>query len=117
LLSHSGDRIAAIPTGKPERYISGHILDFVRSVVSDADARHVEAKNSSVFESLRQLLQTIERSKLASDFPFPQVNEQQKSGGSMSPLDAAVAVLRWAKVITVSSPLRLTGNLIISLDI
>lgn len=101
LLSNSEQSITPIPTGEPEWYLSGQILDFVRSVVSGADTRHFNTKNDGVVESLRQLLQAVERSTSASDLSFPKAkDEKQSPGGSMPPLDAAVAVLRWAKGVT-----------------
>ncbi|KAH8678426.1 hypothetical protein BX600DRAFT_452045 [Xylariales sp. PMI_506] len=98
LVSPAHQKITDIAIEEPDWYFSGHIIGFIKSVVSDADAGHITTEQSNIISSLRHLLQTVERSTSVSDLSFPKTKDvKQQLESSMPPLDAAVAVLRWAK--------------------
>ena len=84
--------------GEPLWDHSAHIIDFVIAVVEDIGSRDIGPEASEVLSSLRNLVQTLEGRAAARDLSFPgaKVVEYQ-ADPPMPPLEAVVAVLRWAK--------------------
>lgn len=71
---------------------SGNIIDFIKAVVNDRAYTHVEAESVEVLSSLRSLAQALEDPRPARTSCLPQNNVPP-----MPPLDAVLAILRWAK--------------------
>ncbi|KAF2181556.1 hypothetical protein K469DRAFT_671308 [Zopfia rhizophila CBS 207.26] len=71
---------------------SGHIIDFVKAVVNDRDSRYVEPEAGEVLLSLRNLVKALED-------PTPIRNSYlpKAADSTMPPLEAVLAVLRWAR--------------------
>lgn len=75
-----------------------HIIDFVTAVVEDRGSRDISPEASEVLSSLRNLVQTLERPAAMRDLSFPEAKvAKYQADPSMPPLEAVVAVLRWAK--------------------
>ncbi|KAI0384226.1 hypothetical protein F5Y04DRAFT_238591 [Hypomontagnella monticulosa] len=77
---------------------SFHIIDFVKAVVEDRDPKDVGPEESEVLSSLRRLVQTLEDPPTLRNSSIPELKiAKYHVGPSMPPLEAVVAVLRWAK--------------------
>lgn len=77
---------------------SGHIIDFIRAVVNDRDAELSSIEQNAIISSLKNLLNIVEGSTPGPRLSIPRINaSKHQAEPSMPPLDAAVAVLRWAK--------------------
>lgn len=75
-----------------------HIIDFVKAVVEDGNSKDVGLEDSEVLSSLKRLVQTIENPTALRDSSIPELRAAEyRDGPSMPPLEAVVAVLRWAK--------------------
>ncbi|KAI1414111.1 hypothetical protein F5Y13DRAFT_179093 [Hypoxylon sp. FL1857] len=74
------------------------IIDFVKLVVEERGPGDAGSEESEVLSSLRKLLQTLEDPAAVLNLltTFPKVLKYQ-AGPPMPPLEAVVAVLRWAK--------------------
>ncbi|KAI0149689.1 hypothetical protein F4776DRAFT_174560 [Hypoxylon sp. NC0597] len=74
------------------------IIDFVKAVVEDRGPRDAGPEESEVLSSLKSFVQTLEDPTAVRGLssPFPEV-VKYRTGPSMPPLEAVVAVLRWAK--------------------
>ncbi|KAI1378884.1 hypothetical protein F4677DRAFT_443364 [Hypoxylon crocopeplum] len=84
--------------GEPQWDHSVHIIDFVKAVVEDAGLRNARPEESEVLSSLRNLIQALEGPAVVRDSTFPEIKvARYQNGPPMPPLEAVVAVLRWAK--------------------
>lgn len=75
-----------------------HIIDFVKAVVEDIDSKDAGTEADEVITSLRKIVRALEHSAMGSETPHaePEI-VKDKSKILMPPLEAAVAVLRWAR--------------------
>ncbi|KAK4043108.1 hypothetical protein C8A01DRAFT_32747 [Parachaetomium inaequale] len=80
------------PGTEPRWDHSSHIIDFVKTVIQNRGTREVGAGEAEVLSSLRGLVKTLDSP--AAGYKATRCREDNYS---MSPLEAAVAVLRWAK--------------------
>ncbi|RFU31755.1 hypothetical protein B7463_g4585, partial [Scytalidium lignicola] len=98
VLSPTEDKIVYPSVAEPEWDYSGHIVDFIKAVVNDRDTELSGVEQNSVVSSLKNLLHAIEGNKPGPHLSIPRINAAKHQADSlMPPLDAAVAVLRWAK--------------------
>ncbi|KAI1105790.1 hypothetical protein F4804DRAFT_340971 [Jackrogersella minutella] len=77
---------------------SVHIIDFVKAVVEDRGLREDGTEASGVVSSLRKLVQTLENPTAIQESSLLEAKVMKRQAGPhMPPLEAVVAVLRWAK--------------------
>lgn len=88
----------SVPCGEPLWDHSAHIIDFVKTVVEERDSKLVKNEENQIFSSLKSLLQTLENPTSTLHQSLSGVKAAKcTSNLPMPPLEAAVAVLRWAK--------------------
>lgn len=86
------------PASEPLWDHSAHIIDFVKAVVEDKGSRDVGSETSEVFSSLRTLVQILEGPADVRSLSFLESKVAKfQADPPMPPLEAIVAVLRWAK--------------------
>ncbi|KIX01886.1 uncharacterized protein Z518_07825 [Rhinocladiella mackenziei CBS 650.93] len=77
---------------------SPHIIDFLKAALESEGSRDAQPQADNLFSSLRSLVQTLEGPAAVRNLPSPQSKvTRYPAGSSMPPLEAVVAVLRWAK--------------------
>ena len=77
---------------------SAHIVDFVKAVVEDRALRNDGPEATEMVSSLRNLVQALEGLAAVRCPAFPDLGLAKDPANSpMPPLEAVVAVLRWAK--------------------
>lgn len=86
-----------LPLAEPEWDYSGHIVHFLKAVVNDSEAALSGTDQTALISSLKNLLNAVESHKSALSVSLPKIKVGEQLSSSMPPLDAAVAVLRWAK--------------------
>ena len=74
---------------------SVHIVSFVKAIVEDRSARPVAPEDDQILSSLEELARTLESPPDTRNLSFQTGNVAGVQ--AMPPLEAAVAVLRWAK--------------------
>ena len=84
--------------GEPLWGHSAHITDFVRAVAEDRGPRDIGLEASEVLSSLRNLAQTLDGPAAVRDLSSSETKSKNyHADPPMPPLEAVVAVLRWAK--------------------
>jgi hypothetical protein len=84
--------------GEPLWDHSAQIVDFVKAVLDDRDSRDVGKGESDVLSSLRKLAQALQEPVVPSHLFFSKARfVEAEANPSMPPLEAVVALLRWAK--------------------
>ncbi|KAI4863796.1 hypothetical protein F4820DRAFT_359771 [Hypoxylon rubiginosum] len=78
---------------------SAHIIEFLKAVVQDRGSSDVGPEESEVLLSLRSLIRALDMPTLnsSSSISVANLSNHNHTGSSMPPLEAVVAVLRWAK--------------------
>jgi hypothetical protein len=85
--------VSATAPGEARWDHSSHIIDFVKAVIQHRGTLEVGAGEAEVLSSLRGLVKTLDSPAAG----YKAAGCRRGDGYSMPPLEAAVAVLRWAK--------------------
>jgi len=94
----SGIRSICTSNGETLWNHSAHIIDFVKTVVEEKALRDSDPEAGAVLSSLRNLMKTLEARDDVQVSSLPGVETMKaRPDHSMPPLDAVVAVLRWAR--------------------
>ncbi len=93
------------PGGEPPSWDhSIQIVEFVRSVVEDRGSSYVGSAPSEVISSLKSLLQALETPTAARHLSISGAKvAKHHTSPTMPPVEAVVAVLRWAKGLLIST--------------
>jgi hypothetical protein len=77
---------------------STHIISFIKAVVEDRDSKDVGSEATEITSSLRNLVKALENPAAARGLSFSETKVANRQvDPCMPPLDATVAVMRWAK--------------------
>lgn len=110
-----GTRSSSALSGEPLWDHSAHIVDFVKSVLDDRRSKIAVHEADEVFSSLQKLVHALEDPSGARAASNTRSKPVQRWGSPcMPPLEAVVAVLRWAKswsFLTNARTRLLIGNL------
>jgi hypothetical protein len=76
---------------------SAHIIEFVGSIVKDKDSNHGGSAEQELVSSLKTILESLESQDQPDEaMLLDAIHDEDPASPTMPPLDAVVAVLRWA---------------------